>query len=148
MRRAMDLIHFVVKDGVLNSVEPCSQSIQGEELEIERSTVYACMKRLQQTLELCRVSLGEECKTFLFTQQRNMNLKFLDASYQDTLPVALDALLERTQDFTDSAYTSHEQRQAILDNIDRLKLEVDHVLGMYANLVRPHSIVFLFFSIQ
>lgn len=26
----------------------------------------------------------------------------------------LEALVERTEDFTDSAYTSHEQRQAIL----------------------------------
>lgn len=57
MRRAMDLIHYVVKDGVLNSVEPCS--IQNDELEVERSTFYACMKRLQNMLELCRVSLGE-----------------------------------------------------------------------------------------
>ncbi|XP_031355685.1 alpha-catulin [Photinus pyralis] len=115
MRRAMDLIHYVVKDGVLNSVEPCSQSIQGEDVEVERSTVYSCMRRLQNVLELCRVSL--------------------DPSYQDTLPAALDAVLERTQDFTDSAYTSHEHRQAILDGIDRVKDEVDHVLGLYANLM-------------
>ncbi|KAF2904309.1 hypothetical protein ILUMI_01874 [Ignelater luminosus] len=115
MRRAMDLIHYVVKDGVLNSVEPCSQSLQCEDMEVERSTVYACMRRLQNMLELCRVSL--------------------DPSYQETLPAALDAVLERTQDFTDSAYTSHEHRQAILDGIDRLKSELDHVLGLYANLM-------------
>lgn len=58
MRRAMDLIHYVVKDGVLNSVEP-SQSLQCEDMEVERSTVYACMRRLQNMLELCRVSLGK-----------------------------------------------------------------------------------------
>lgn len=62
-------------------------------------------------------------------------LYFVDPSYQETLPTAIDAVLERTQDFTDSAYTSHEHRQAILDGIDRLKSELDHVLGMYANLV-------------
>lgn len=60
MRRAMDLIHYVVKDGILNSVDN-SQGTQTDELEVERSTVYACMKRLQHSLELCRATLG---KTF------------------------------------------------------------------------------------
>lgn len=44
-------------------------------------------------------------------------------------------MLERTQDFTDSAYTSHEHRQAILDSSDRLKNEVDHLQGLLANVV-------------
>lgn len=50
--------------------------------------------------------------------------------------MALEAVLEKTQDFTDSAYTSHEHRQAILDSSDRLKAELDHLLGLYANVVR------------
>lgn len=44
-------------------------------------------------------------------------------------------MLEKTQDFTDSAYTSHEHRQAILNSSERLKNEVDHLLGLYANVV-------------
>lgn len=50
--------------------------------------------------------------------------------------MALDAVLEKTQDFTDSAYTSHEHRQVILDSSERLKAELDHLLGLYANVVR------------
>lgn len=45
-------------------------------------------------------------------------------------------MLERTQDFTDSAYTSHEHRQAILNSSERLKSEVDHLQGLFANVVR------------
>lgn len=60
---------------------------------------------------------------------------FSDSSCQDTLPSALEAVLERTQDFTDSAYTSHEHREAILEASERLKSEMDHLLGLYANVV-------------
>ncbi|KAI4469824.1 alpha-catulin [Holotrichia oblita] len=114
MRRAMDLIHFVVKDGVLNSGEN-HQSAQKDELDMDRSTVYSCMRNLQHHLELSRVTLDSSC--------------------HETLPSALEAVLERTQDFTDSAYTTHEHRQAILDGTERLKSELDHLLGLYANVI-------------
>ncbi|KRT80186.1 hypothetical protein AMK59_8703, partial [Oryctes borbonicus] len=114
MRRAMDLIHFVVKDGVLNSGEN-HQPAQKDELDMDRSTVYSCMRNLQHHLELSRVTLDSSC--------------------HETLPTALEAVLERTQDFTDSAYTSHEHRQAILDGTERLKGELDHLLGLYANVI-------------
>lgn len=67
----------------------------------------------------------------------------LDPSCQETLSAALDAVLEKTQDFTDSAYTSHEHRQAILESSDRLKAELDHLLGLYANVVRQLKYVCL-----
>lgn len=60
---------------------------------------------------------------------------FSDPACQETLSAALDAVLEKTQDFTDSAYTSHEHRQAILNSSERLKNEVEHLLGLYANVV-------------
>lgn len=60
MRRAMDLIHYVVKDGVLNCSDTSVQSVQREELaENDRATVYSCMKRLQRLLEHSKVSMGE-----------------------------------------------------------------------------------------
>lgn len=61
---------------------------------------------------------------------------FSDSSCIDILPSALEAILERTQDFTDSAYTSHEHREAIIECSERLKVEIDHLLGLYANIVR------------
>lgn len=69
----------------------------------------------------------------LYLYQNNYSA---DPACQETLSTALDAVLEKTQDFTDSAYTSHEHRQAILNSSERLKDEVDHLLGLYANVVR------------
>ncbi|CAG9768120.1 unnamed protein product [Ceutorhynchus assimilis] len=115
MRRAMDLIHYVVKDGVLNNGVSGSHSHR-EELENDRGTAYACMRHLQKLLEHSKVTIDPSC--------------------QDTLPAALEAVLERTQDFTDSAYTSHEHREAILEASERLKAELDHLLGLYANVVQ------------
>ncbi|XP_044268903.1 alpha-catulin isoform X3 [Tribolium madens] len=112
MRRAMDLIHFVVKDGVLNSSESNQPS---DELEGDRASAYACMRHLQHLLELNKVAMDHSC--------------------QESLPAALEAVLEKTQDFTDSAYTSHEHREAILESSERLKTEVDHLLGLYANII-------------
>ncbi|KAJ8983269.1 hypothetical protein NQ317_007169 [Molorchus minor] len=115
MRRAMDLIHFVVKDGVLNSADTSVQSVQRDMSESDRGTAYSCMRHLQHLLEHSKISMDPSC--------------------QDTLPTALDAVLERTQDFTDSAYTSHEHREAILECSERLKAELDHLLGLYANII-------------
>ncbi|KAG5873281.1 hypothetical protein JTB14_020550 [Gonioctena quinquepunctata] len=116
MRRAMDLIHFVVRDGVLNNADSSVHSVHGEELcENERMTAYSCMRHLQHLLEHSKISM--------------------DPSSQETLPTALEAVLERTQDFTDSAYTSHEHREAIIECSERLKTELDHLLGLYANII-------------
>ena len=110
----MDLIHYVVKDGVIDTpgIPPPEHH---EELDADRSTLYSCMRNLQNLLELSKVTLDSSC--------------------HETLPQALEAVLERTQDFTDSAYTSHEDRQAILDGSERLRTELDHLLGLYANVV-------------
>lgn len=59
MRRAMDLIHFVVKDGVLNT-DSSVQSVHREELcESDRGTAYACMRHLQHLLEHSKISMGK-----------------------------------------------------------------------------------------
>lgn len=53
---------------------------------------------------------------------------------RDKLLAALDKVCERTQDFTDSAYTSHEYRENILLLCDRAKLELNHMLRMAVNM--------------
>ncbi|XP_014227561.1 alpha-catulin isoform X1 [Trichogramma pretiosum] len=110
MRRAMDLIHYVVKDGVLESSESTysnSQSPQQEDWD--SSTVFASLKQFERLVESTRVTL-------------------LSAGCRDALTTALDVVIERTQDFTDSAYTSHEHRENILLLCDRAKLELNALL--------------------
>lgn len=50
------------------------------------------------------------------------------ASCKEKLTGALEILVETTQDFTDSAYTSHQHRESILQTCDRLKSEMSVLL--------------------
>lgn len=47
----------------------------------------------------------------------------------------LEALVERTEDFTDSAYTSHEQRQAILGLCQLARQEAQQLVQAWAEAV-------------
>lgn len=56
--------------------------------------------------------------------------------FRERLASAFETVVERTQDFTDSAYTSHEHREKILLICDRLKLELNQLLRIGVCLVR------------
>ena len=49
-----------------------------------------------------------------------MRMSIISESYKEQLTACLDSITERTQDFTDSAYTSHEHRQNIILLCDAL----------------------------
>lgn len=52
----------------------------------------------------------------------------------------MDKVCERTQDFTDSAYTTHDHRENILLLCDRAKLELNQLLRMAVNMEQyPNS---------
>nr|XP_033323883.1 alpha-catulin-like [Megalopta genalis] len=115
MRRAMDMIHFIVKDGVLYRYMPKYQpknpiQLQNPaELDYERRTALFALKHFERLVETTRMTLlGPGCR--------------------ETLTAALDTAIERTHDFTDSAYTSHEHRENILLLCDRVKLELNSLL--------------------
>lgn len=134
MRRAMDLIHFVVKDGVipdLTAASNCgpqgdaccrrksaggrrSSAIRAEDLDQCR-TVHNAVKKFEDLVEMTRMTL-------------------VGPMYRERLSSALDAAVERTQDFTDSAYTSHEHREKILLLCDRAKLELNQLLRIGVSL--------------
>lgn len=53
---------------------------------------------------------------------------------------ALNKCVEKTQDFTDSAYTTHEHRENILLLCDRMRLELNQCLRMAVNMEQfPNS---------
>ncbi|XP_067001929.2 alpha-catulin [Anabrus simplex] len=123
MRRAMDLIHYVVKDGVLDSAaqlgqggtSPVSQQGSTEEDLDASCTVSGALKHFEDFVEMTRLTLlGPGCK--------------------ERLTASLDTIVERTQDFTDSAYTSHEHRENILLLCDRAKLELNQLLRVGISL--------------
>ncbi|XP_063990318.1 alpha-catulin isoform X2 [Diachasmimorpha longicaudata] len=111
MRRAMDLIHYVVKDGVLDCSESQSYSTSQspQHQDWDSSTVCSALKHFERLVETTRMTL-------------------MVPGCRDTLTSALDTVVERTQDFTDSAYTTHEHRENILLLCDRSKLELNTFL--------------------
>lgn len=58
----------------------------------------------------------------------------MSAQTREHLLTALDKLIEKTQDFTDSAYTRHEHRENILLLCDRAKLELNQLLRIAVNM--------------
>lgn len=56
-------------------------------------------------------------------------------SEKETLLRTMDVIMERTQDFTDSAYTRHEHRENILTLCDRVKTHLDQLIRAGARLV-------------
>ncbi|XP_042870002.1 alpha-catulin-like [Penaeus japonicus] len=152
MRRAMDLIHYVVKDGVLDSV-----NAQGEARVNGQSPAES-----PGTLKARQVSQGAEIPGWLSLPSRaglcgrgedwDANhtmygaIRYLEDSVEmtrmtlcgpavrDRLCQAVDTICERMQDFTDSAYTSHEHRENILLLTDRIRLELNQLLRVGVNL--------------
>ena len=55
---------------------------------------------------------------------------------EEKLQCACDIVIETTQDFTDSAYTSHDNREKIVHLTECLKMELDLLLKVGQNLVQ------------
>lgn len=51
----------------------------------------------------------------------------------------MEALVERTEDFTDSAYTSHEQRQAILGVCQLVRQDTEQLAHAWVEAVCRHE---------
>ncbi|XP_045615487.1 alpha-catulin isoform X3 [Procambarus clarkii] len=129
MRRAMDLIHYVVKDGVLDSVNAQGESRVNGQSPAEspgtlrarqedwdnNHTMYGAIRYLEDSVEMTRMTL-------------------CGPAVRDRLCQAVDTICERMQDFTDSAYTTHEHRENILLLTDRIRLQVNQLLRVGVNL--------------
>lgn len=77
-------------------------------------------------------------------------ITLVELSTQDKLNSALELIVETSQDFTDSAYTSHENRERILDLCDQLRAQLVNLINVGTNLVSKifHSeslLLFFFF---
>ena len=65
-------------------------------------------------------------------------MSIISESYKEQLTYCLDSIIERTQDFTDSAYTTHEHRQNIILLCERAKIELSYVLSCVSNNLHTH----------
>ncbi|KAK2708598.1 alpha-catulin-like isoform X2 [Artemia franciscana] len=125
MRRAIDLIHYVVQEGVLGVVDGMNSKTNLHQIAKEEdwdatATASGALQQLDDIVEMTRLTLvGTPC--------------------QDRLNEAVEAVSERTQDFTDSAYTSHEHRESILCLCDRLRSAVEQLLRAGINMERQQN---------
>ncbi|GFY37172.1 alpha-catulin [Trichonephila inaurata madagascariensis] len=138
MRRSMDVIHFVVKEGVIPELAGTTSNGEprrnhgahrrsrahhynhtgthrAEEME-PCLTVCNAIKKFEDHVEMTRITM-------------------VSPAYRSLLTSALDSVVERSQDFTDSAYTSHEHRERIILLCDRLKMELHQLLRVGMQLV-------------
>ncbi|XP_045031707.1 alpha-catulin isoform X4 [Daphnia magna] len=131
MRRAIDLVHYVVKDGLLqtssdhasndvrptgngSSSSPAPNQPKEEDWDV-LLTACGAIQQLDDSVEMTRLTLAP-------------------TACRERLTLALNAAIERTQDFTDSAYTSHEHRENILLLWDRVRSGLSHVIRAGINL--------------
>ena len=57
-----------------------------------------------------------------------------NSTVESKLSSAVDTVLETTQDFTDSAYTTHENRERILGLCEKLKAETQRLIKVGASI--------------
>ncbi|XP_041974985.1 alpha-catulin isoform X4 [Aricia agestis] len=121
MRRAMDLIHYVVRDGLpgheehSQELQPFSDSHQ-QAAQWESGTALGALRGLSTQVRAARARGGA------------------DSGRRRALAATLRALVERTHDFTDSAYTSHEHRQRILALAERIAYELERLVAVAVTL--------------
>lgn len=207
MRRAMDLIHFVVKEGIImyqtkassvmatsaaNTIPPTSSSphhfqrptssssssslhlpfdphndvllygsdyLQRVQAQRSRDAYFPKYQRRGQLHRAQRTVPGgsfvlavestlrwlheqlDTCPTILNFFRRIQELLDLtrmgplSGPVKEQIAFSLEAAIERTQDFTDSAYTSHEHREKILMLCDQIKAELSALFRVAACLV-------------
>lgn len=136
MRRAIDLIHYVVKNGVwegggntyasngagggCNATSGCASNDGGcgsanVVVNDEGQTLSEVLRNLDSLVEMTRLTLTLADK--------------------DSLNRAVDFVVDRTQDFTDSAYTSHEHRENIILLRERIKIQLEQLVRIASGLV-------------
>ncbi|XP_035448674.2 alpha-catulin isoform X5 [Spodoptera frugiperda] len=126
MRRAMDLIHYVVRDGLpgheeqSHEMKPFSDSHE-QAAQWEAGTALGALRGLTGQVRTARARGGAD-----ITRRRS-------------LASTLRALVERTHDFTDSAYTSHEHRQRILALAERIAYELERLVAVAVSLEEQGS---------
>ncbi|XP_013135220.1 PREDICTED: alpha-catulin isoform X4 [Papilio polytes] len=111
MRRAMDLIHYVVRDGLPGHEEQSHEAAQWE-----AGTALGALRGLTAQVRAARARGGA------------------DAARRRALASTLRALVERTHDFTDSAYTSHDHRQRILALAERIAYELERLVAVAVSM--------------
>lgn len=119
MRQSLQLLALCACDGVapfdparyFGGSVTASRPLEDEPLDIGlQLTASVAIKQFLDTLEMVRMT-------------GNVGI-----GVRDRLIAGVEAVAEMTQDFTDSAYTSHHHREQLIDFIDEARYEVNQLL--------------------
>ncbi|XP_024609432.1 alpha-catulin isoform X2 [Neophocaena asiaeorientalis asiaeorientalis] len=106
----------VALDKVIEIVTECKAN---GETDISSISIFTGIKEFKMNIETLRENLYFQSK--------------------ETLSAMLDALLERTEDFTDSAYTSHEHRERILELSAQARMELQQLISVWIEAQRKKT---------
>ncbi|XP_027964543.1 alpha-catulin isoform X2 [Eumetopias jubatus] len=98
----------VALDKVIEIVTDCKPS---GETDISSVSIFTGIKEFKMNIEALLENLYFQSK--------------------ENLSATLEVILERTEDFTDSAYTSHEHRERILELSTQARLELQQLLSVW-----------------
>ena len=126
MRRAIDLIHYVIREGMSPDQTEDIDLIDMPGVPYHDTVTMAGVREEQSNLD-SQTSIIGALKHFENSVDM-MRISAVSPSYCEQVSSVLDSIIERTQDFTDSAYTSHEHRQNIIILSERAKLEMSSLL--------------------
>ncbi|XP_074598311.1 alpha-catenin related isoform X2 [Brevipalpus obovatus] len=148
MRRAIDIIHGVVRDGVLPALAAAAATTVDHQYRASRRnhrnqahvSRYTCSSSdssnryvphewpMNDNNNACRTAFSALQK---FEELVDMSrITLCRGTFRNRLLSAFDDVVELTQDFTDSAYTRHDHREKILLLCDRAKSELNQLLGL------------------
>ncbi|XP_060010663.1 alpha-catulin isoform X2 [Lagenorhynchus albirostris] len=106
----------VALDKVIEIVTECKPN---GETDISSISIFTGIKEFKMNIETLQENLYFQSK--------------------ETLSAMLDALLERTEDFTDCAYTSHEHRERILELSAQARMELQQLISVWIEAQRKKT---------
>ncbi|XP_044514207.1 alpha-catulin [Gracilinanus agilis] len=127
---------------LLTASKTCLRHPNCESARKNKGGVFHRMKlALEQVIEIvtdCRPNGENEISSIsIYTgiKEFKMNIEALRENLyfqsKENLSTMLKLILEHTEDFTDSAYTSHEHRERILELSNQIKIELQHLISVW-----------------
>ncbi|KAM7175622.1 alpha-catulin isoform 1-T1 [Macrochelys suwanniensis] len=127
---------------LLTASKTCLRHPDCESARLNKEGVFHRMRlSLEQVIEIVTDSRpsgeNEMAPTSIYTSIKEFknkveglreNLYFLS---KENLSTMLELILEHTEDFTDSAYTSHEHRERILEQSKQAKMELEQLVSVW-----------------
>uniref|UniRef100_A0A8C3TEN1 Alpha-catulin n=1 Tax=Chelydra serpentina TaxID=8475 RepID=A0A8C3TEN1_CHESE len=127
---------------LLTASKTCLRHPDCESARLNKEGVFHRMRlSLEQVIEIVTDSRpsgeNEMAPTSIYTSIKEFknkveglreNLYFLS---KENLSAMLELILEHTEDFTDSAYTSHEHRERILEQSKQAKMELEQLVSVW-----------------